>query len=49
MIEKGGSVVTQLGALSAEDEVAIVMSTGRAEAKIKKIEKILSETAMSLK
>ncbi len=49
MVEKGGSVVTELSNLSAEDDVSILMSTGRAEAKIKKIEKILSETAMSLK
>ncbi len=37
MVEKGGSVVTELGNLRAEDDVSILMSTGRAEAKIKKV------------
>jgi exodeoxyribonuclease VII large subunit len=37
MLEKGGSVVTEVSALSVEDDVAIVMSSGRAEAKIKKV------------
>lgn len=37
MLEKGGSVVTQVSALAADDDVAIVMSTGRAEAKIQKV------------
>jgi exodeoxyribonuclease VII large subunit len=37
MLEKGGSVVTELSGLRAEDEVSILMSTGRAEAKIQKV------------